>query len=192
MGNEPKERQATKWTVRIIILCLLLVLIAIGSPFWGSAGSGQVKVNATDALVNSIATAITTYQTKTWQWNEGTSREPHMQMYHMFDLNRDGQIDGYAAVTASPTQDGNFPAAIIDSGYTGFITMVQPQIKKSFISRQGIPLDAWQRPLRIAFAAKVYGTPAFGVWSAGLDGIDGTADDLKSWTPVPKAPTPTP
>ena len=184
MVEEPKKRKATRWTVRIIVLCLLLVVIAMGFPIWPSV-SRQVKENTTDALVNSIATAITTYQTKTWSWNIGTSSEPDLRTYHMFDLNRDNQIDGYAAVTASPTKDGGFPKEAIDSGYTGFVTMAQPQIKKSFISPQGIPIDAWQRPLRIAFAAKVYGTTAFGVWSAGPDGVDGTTDDLQSWTPVP-------
>ena len=108
-----------------------------------------------------------------------------MCIYHIFDLNRDNQIDGYAAVTASPTLDGGFPKEVIASGYTGFVTMVQPQIKKIFLNRQGIPIDAWKRPLRIAFAAKVYGTTAFGVWSAGPDGVDGTTDDLQSWTPLP-------
>ncbi len=184
MGEEHKKRKATRWTVRIIVLSLLLLVIAIGFPDWRPP-SGQIKVNATDALVNSIATAITTYQVKTWTWNEGTSSEPRMRTYHLFDLNQDHQIDGYTAVTASPTQDGGYSKEILDSGYTGFIKMAQPQIKKSFISRQGIPVDAWQQPLRIAFAAKVYGTQGFGVWSVGLDGIDGTYDDLKSWTPVP-------
>lgn len=165
----------------IIVLCLLMMVITIGFLVWGP----RVKVNSTDALVSSVATAITTYQTKTWSWKVGTSGESGMRTYHIFDLNMDNQIDGYAAVTASPTRDGGFPAQVIDSGYTGFITMAQPQIKKSFINRMGIPIDAWGRPLRIAFAAKVYGTQAFGVWSAGPDGVDGTADDLKSWTPVP-------
>lgn len=184
MGEEQKKRKVTRWTVRIIVLCLLLLVIAIGVPVW-SPPSIRTKVNSTDALVNSVATAITTYQIKTWQWNEGTSSEPRFFTYHIFDLNRDNLIDGYAAVTSSPIQDGGFSKEVIDSGYTGFIKMAQPQIKKSFISPQGIPIDAWGRSLRIAFAAKVYGTQAFGVWSVGPDGVDGTADDLQSWTPVP-------
>lgn len=185
MGEENKKREAIGWTmIIIIVLCLLLMVTAIGFPFWGMI-SQRVKVNATDALVNSVATAITTYQSKTWTWNEGTSSEPVMRAGHLFDLNRDNQIDGYAAITSSPTLDGGFPKVVIDSGYTGFFTMVKPHIKKSFISRQGIPVDAWGRPLRIAFAAKVYGTQGFGVWSVGLDGIDGTPDDQKSWRVVP-------
>lgn len=191
MTEELTKREAVGWTMILIIaLCLLLVVIAVGFSIWGMI-SGRVKVNATDALVNSIATTISTYQAKTWTWNEGTSSEPIMRTYHLFDLNRDNQIDGYAAVTASPTLDGGFPKEALASGYTGFFDMAKPAIKPSFVSRQGIPVDAWKRPLRIAFAAKVYGTQGFGVWSAGLDGVDGTADDLKSWRPVP-ASTPAP
>jgi hypothetical protein len=185
MGEDTKKREVVGWTMIIIlVLCLLLVAIAIGFPIWGMI-SGRVKVNATDALVRAVATAITTYQIKTWTWNEGTTSEPIMRSYHLFDLNHDNQIDGYAAVTASPTLDGGFPTAVIASGYTGFVDMAKPHIKKSFISPQGIPIDAWGRSLRIAFAAKVYGTQAFGVWSVGPDGVNGTADDLQSWTPVP-------
>jgi type II secretory pathway pseudopilin PulG len=185
MGEDVTKREAIGWTmIIIIVLCLLLVMIAIGFPIWGLI-SQRAKVNATESLVNSVATAITTYQTKTWAWKEGTSSESRTRTYHLFDLNRDNQIDGYVAVTASPTQDGGFPQEVIDSGYTGFVDMAKPAIKPSFVSRQGIPVDAWKRPLRIAFASMVYGTQAFGVWSAGLDGIDGTADDLRSWTPKP-------
>ncbi len=175
----------------VVIFCLLLVVVALYFPVWAMI-SKRVKVSLTDALVNSVAAAITTYQTKTWTWNEGTSSEPRMRTDHVFDLNRDHQIDGYAAVTASPTKDGGFSEEVIASGYTGFVTMAEPQIKKAFISRQGIPMDAWKQPLRIAWAAKVYGTVGFGVWSAGLDGVDGTDDDLQSWTPVPTTPIPTP
>jgi hypothetical protein len=185
MDQAHHKREVVGWTmIIIIVLCLLLVVIGVGFSLWRLI-SQRVKVNATEALVSSVATAITTYQSKTWTWTEGTASEPIIRSYHLFDLNRDNLIDGDAAVIASPTQDGGFPKEVIDSGYTGFVKMAQPQIKKTFISRQGIPIDAWGRPLRIAFASKVYGAMNFGVWSAGLDGIDGTADDLKSWTPVP-------
>jgi hypothetical protein len=96
------------------------------------------------------------------------------------------------AVTNPDEFDVNFNLGILQSGYRGFIGMAQPQIKKSFINKRGNVVDAWGRPLRIAFAAKVYGTQAFGVWSAGLDAIDNiepdpktagrkSDDDLRSW-----------
>jgi hypothetical protein len=186
MPDEPQKRKKSKWKwmLLLFVLCGFLMVVAITFPIWGLI-SARVKVNTTDSLVNAIATAIVTYQTKVWTWNEGTPSEPQPRAYHLFDLNRDNYIDGYPAVSASETHDGGFPAAVIASGYTGFICMAQPQIKKSLISQQGIPLDAWRRPLRIAFASKVYGNFNFGVWSAGLDGIDGTDDDLTSWGNVP-------
>lgn len=183
MGEERKKRDRSGWQMIFIILCLLLVLIAIGFPVWSRPTENPI--HTTSALVNSVATAITNYQQKTWQWNEDTSGQPRMKMYHIFDLDRDNRIDGYVAVTDSPIHDGGFSPGVIASGYTGFITMAQPQIKKTFIDQQGIPIDAWQRPLRIAYAAKVYGVQAFGVWSAGPDGVDGTTDDLRSWAPAP-------
>jgi hypothetical protein len=187
MDQEPQNDSSRGWVVMvvIIILCLLLLVISAGVVLW-RATSSRIMVDTTQTLVDAVATAISTYPNKTWTWSEGTpGGEQHQRSYHLFDLNRDNLIDGYAAVTASRTQDGGFSAEVIASGYTGFVDMAKPAIKPSFINLQGIPIDAWKRPLRIAFAAKVYGTQNFGVWSAGPDGVDGTADDLKSWTPIP-------
>jgi prepilin-type N-terminal cleavage/methylation domain-containing protein len=213
----------------VVVISIIVALAAIGFPTWGMI-SNRVKVNATDALVNSVATAITTYQTKTWTWNIGTTAAPEMRTYHIFDLNhfnpssgspipdlpdipngspRFWSIDGYTPpengsyydsststflsdVPPDPTPDpnglydGNFHRAVLNSGYRGFINMAQPQVKKSFINKRGQVVDAWGRPLRIAFAAKVYGTQAFGIWSAGLDKKDDletrrSDDDLRSW-----------
>ncbi len=225
----------------VVVISIIVALAAIGFPTWGMI-SNRVKVNATDALVNSIATSITTYQTKTWTWNIGTTAAPQMRTYHIFDLNhfngaslnpdladmpngtrRFFSIDGYmpplsdysgpsheetysydgslpkdnytsAPQSSDPERiadpkpwDVNFPLQVLNSGYRGFVDMAQPQIKKTFINKRGQVVDAWGRPLRIAFAAKVYGTQAFGIWSAGLDKKDHletrpSDDDLRSWS----------
>lgn len=218
----------------VVVISIIVALSAIGFPVW-SMISSKVKVDATDALVNSIATAIVTYQGKTWTWNIETDplQPPKMRTYHTFDLNHLGtsdtpplagipdledaprgtkrffSIDGYTAPETLPFHSGtaftstplesdpagnqsppaydvNFHLAILNSGYRGFINMAQPQIKKTFINKRGQVVDAWARPLRIAFAGKVYGTQAFGVWSAGLDKMDdletrASKDDLRSW-----------
>jgi prepilin-type N-terminal cleavage/methylation domain-containing protein len=221
----------------IVVISVITALAAMGYPAYLGI-KHKVDVSSTDTLVNSIATAITTYSTKTWSWNAGTSAAPIMRMYHMFDLNhldsssnanpdlhdapkggtkRFWSIDGYTlpekpAYFTSPNTwldykypvspdldssgdglfDGGFPKEVLVSGYKGFVNMASPSVKKSFINKKGQIVDAWQRPLRISFAAKVYGTQAFGVWSAGYDGKDddivrGTeapsVDDLKSWEP---------
>jgi prepilin-type N-terminal cleavage/methylation domain-containing protein len=243
-------RQGFTFVELVVVISIIVALAAIGFPVWGMI-STRVKVNATEALVNSVATAITNYQQKTWQWNVGTTAAPNMKMYHIFDLNHfnpavlnpgpgdaipdleDGpngtrrffSIDGYmppqarytggaheeeydfseaappdsaynvAPRSANPEKktdpkpwDVNFRREVLNSGYRGFVEMAQPQIKKNFINKRGQIVDAWGRPLRIAFAAKVYGTQAFGVWSAGLDKMDHletpsrpSKDDLRSW-----------
>ncbi len=68
------------------------------------------------------------------------------------------------------------------SGYRGFYDMCQPSIDKHFINSKHQPVDSWKQPLRIAFAANTYGSAWFGVWSAGPDLTDLTADDIQSWT----------
>jgi prepilin-type N-terminal cleavage/methylation domain-containing protein len=219
----------------VIVISVIAALAAMGFPAWRMI-KHRVDVSSTDTLVNSIATAITTYSTKTWTWNIALpGNPPEMRTYHMFDLNhynyssgapvekpdlfdvpkggttpRFWSIDGYTAPEKTPyfdestrvwlqdyiptpafpldTFDGGFPKQVLASGYTGFVNMASPSVKKSFINKKGQIVDAWQRPLRIAFAAKVYGTQAFGVWSAGYDGKDDypgastpSDDDLKSW-----------
>jgi len=224
----------------IVVISIIAALAAIGFPIWGMVNQ-RVKVSSTDTLVNSVATAITTYQSKTWTWNIETNPALPAQMrtYHMFDLNHFGgtntptaapdledapggtkkffSIDGYTPpekdfyndstktyadnIPPGELYDGNFHKTILNSGYRGFMVMAQPSIKKSFVNKKGQVVDAWQRPLRIAFYPKVFGTQPFGVWSAGRDGIDGiksdqggspdqffqdldptkTSDDLRSW-----------
>jgi prepilin-type N-terminal cleavage/methylation domain-containing protein len=91
--------------------------------------------------------------------------------------------------------DVNFDVALLNSGYRGFIAMALPDISPKFINKRGQVIDAWGRPLRIAFAPHVFGTQAFGIWSAGRDGKDSiletdkykddpaftVIDDLRSW-----------
>lgn len=254
VNRPPPTRGGFTFVELVVVISVIVALSAIGFPVWGMI-SNRVKVNATDSLVQSIATAITTYQTKTWTFDANTTSAlpAKPRMYHTFDLNhftpssldsgspdpqpdlldapvskggylRFFSIDGYMppeispfynasasfpkpvtapyvlnptktdpqAVTNPDDYDVNFHLAVLQSGYRGFIAMAQPQIKKSFINKRGNVVDAWGRPLRIAFAAKVYGTQAFGVWSAGLDAIDNiekdpntaarlSDDDLRSW-----------
>lgn len=249
--SRTQSRRGFTFVELVVVISIIVALAAIGFPVWGMI-STRVKVNATEALVNSVATAITNYQQKTWQWNVGTTAAPNMKMYHIFDLNhfdptvtnpspsdanpdledapngtrRFFSIDGYmpplarytdgaheeqynfdenappdeayiaAPRSANPEKkldpkpwDVNFRREVLNSGYRGFIEMAQPQIKKTFINKRGQVIDAWGRPLRIAYAAKIYGTQAFGVWSAGLDKKDHidsptltkAGDDLRSW-----------
>lgn len=251
-GNGPRSdtaRRGFTFVELVVVISVIAALAAIGFPAWAMI-STRVKINATEALVQSVATSITTYQAKTWTWVDSSTNRP--RTYHIFDLNHfhpttnaeipdledtpDGttnkwfSIDGYVpgentsfydasqdvgkeyinAPTETdpnrnpnpPPYDVNFSRDILNSGYRGFIAMAQPSIKPSFINKRGQVVDAWKRPLRIAYAARVFGTQPFGVWSAGLDGKDHivrgtgsekdtykdatgpevkTIDDLRSW-----------
>lgn len=160
----------------IVVISVLLVLLAAGFVVW-SIPREKAAISSTQALVGSVSTQITTYSVKQWSWQEASGNKSGQ----LFDLNRDGLIDGTPGIAAAPDLDGGFSTELIASGYRGFLAMTSAPIKKSQIAKNQQLLDAWKRPLRIAFAAKIYGTAAFGVWSAGPDGVDGTSDDINSW-----------
>lgn len=64
--------------------------------------------------------------------------------------------------------------------YRGFVAATGFPAKAG-VDAMNRPLDRYGRPLRVRFDPKAYGPGGFGVWSAGKDGVDGTADDLVSW-----------
>jgi prepilin-type N-terminal cleavage/methylation domain-containing protein len=102
---------------------------------------------------------------------------------------------GPASVTDEKDRlwDGNFPPAVIKSGYTGFLNMVAPNILPNFIRKDGRLVDAWGQLLRIKYQAKIFGaSTSFGIWSPGYNKADETfrndnldipenTDDLRSW-----------
>ncbi len=180
MRHSHLHRAGFSLTELIVVMCVLLALLAAGFAVWSSM-RGRTAISATQTLVGSLATQVVTYSSKHWTWQEPSGTKTGQ----LFDLNRDGLIDGAPGVTATPELDGGFSPELIASGYRGFVTMTGATMKKSLLAKNQQPLDAWQRPLRIAFAGKIYGTSGFGIWSVGPDGVDGTADDLQSWAPVP-------
>jgi prepilin-type N-terminal cleavage/methylation domain-containing protein len=91
--------------------------------------------------------------------------------------NRDGWISGSSFFN----NNGTTYNGLWYSGYRGFYDMCQPSIDKRFINSKHQPIDSWKQPLRIAYAANTYGSAWFGVWSAGPDLTDETADDIQSW-----------
>jgi type II secretory pathway pseudopilin PulG len=175
------SRSGFTTTELVIVLCVLLALAAVVIAVWPMLRQ-RTTVGATRALVGAVATALTAYSAKTWNWQDAGDT---MRSGQLFDLNRDGLVDGTPAVVASDTADGGFAPEIIASGYRGFLAMTGTAMKPSAVAKNGQPLDAWNRPLRIAFAAKIYGTTSFGIWSAGPDGKDGTADDIQNWGSPP-------
>lgn len=179
----PAPRAAWSLVELLVVISILVALIAMGFAIWSMVRT-RAAIGSTQSLVTAVATQITTYNTKVrlWTWQDGGGAT---RSEHVFDLNHDGLIDGRPGVTASDTNDGGFPSEVIASGYQGYVAMTGDDRGRSATGRNQQPLDAWKRPLRIAFAARIYGTGSFGIWSAGPDGIDGTADDVTSWQRTP-------
>ena len=161
----------------VIVLCVLLALAAMVIAVWSMVRQ-RTAIGATHALIGSVATALASYPARGWNWQDAGGVNRSAQL---FDLNRDGLLDGTPAVVASDTADGGFTPEMIASGYRGYLAMTGVAMKPSSVAKNGQPLDAWRHPLRIAFAAKIYGVASVGIWSAGPDGVDGNADDLRSW-----------
>lgn len=177
MPTHPHHRAGWSFIELVVVLCILMALFAMVIAVWSMVRS-RTAINSTRALVGAVTTQIVTYSSRTWTWQDPVTGSKSGQT---FDLNHDGLIDGTPGVIAAPDLDGGFAPEIIASGYRGFVAMTGSPTQQASVAKNGQPLDAWKRPLRIAFAAKVYGTGGFGVWSAGPDGVDGTSDDLQSW-----------
>ncbi len=162
----------------MVVICILVALLAAGFLIWSMVRT-RVAVSATQTLITALSTQISSYSAhaRLWTWQEPSGTKTGQ----LFDLNHDGLIDGSPGAIATTDLDGGFSPELIASGYRGFIAMTGTAIKKSMLAKNLQPVDAWQHPIRIGFAAKIYGTAGFGIWSAGPDGIDGTADDLISW-----------
>jgi len=166
----------------LIVISIIVALAAIGFPVWNSVRR-KADVDSSRTLVLAVATAMASYPIKTWE-----VYSPQVRVYRMWDINRDGYIDGTPGVTASTTVDGGFLATVVDSGYGGFISMAQPAISKRNVNKKRQVIDAWGQPLRIGFGSEIYGPGGFGIWSAGQNKKDyhptnnpTDNDDLCSW-----------
>jgi prepilin-type N-terminal cleavage/methylation domain-containing protein len=165
----------------VIVIAILVALMAAVIAVW-SMVRARTAISSTHSLVIGVATQIATYGARPWQWQDPIGVQ---KSGPLFDLNNDGLIDGRPGVVASDDIDGGFSPAVIASGYRGFAAMTGVNPGKTSLANNQQPLDAWKHPLRIAHAAKIYGTGSFGIWSAGPDGIDGTPDDVCSWPNSP-------
>jgi len=158
MRHFHSHRAGWSFVELVIVIAVLVALMAIGFVTWGILRT-RTAISSTHMLVGSIATQIVTYSAKQWTWQEPTGAKTRQ----IFDLNRDGLIDGAPGITATPDLDGGFSAELIASGYRGFMAVTGAAIKPSFISKNWQVLDAWKRPMRISFAGKIYGTSGFGL-----------------------------
>jgi len=74
----------------VVVITVIAALAAIGFPVFRSVKKAS-DVSATESMVHAVATAMSTYQLKTWTWETkaATSTMPaEMRTFHLWDLNR--------------------------------------------------------------------------------------------------------
>jgi hypothetical protein len=179
--HEAERQDRGAWLmIALAFLALLLLLAASAYVAW-RVSRAKAEMESSAVLVSIISMAISTYPVKTWTWHETNPPDSRPQTDSLWDLNHDGLIDGTPGISASVISDGGFTADLITSGYGGFDALARPPIAPHFLNRRRQVIDSWGHPLRIGFASGIYGKSWFGIWSPGPDGIDSTADDLRSW-----------
>ena len=201
----------------VVVISIIAALAGMGIPIY-MVVMRQMKVAATRTLVDSVAMQISRYNTPRWFYPINYDNPPTLRSGNTFAMKTPGKclngrnekipfltIDGRpkpsfidapkttkGVVTATSTAQYDEPFVdekwLVASGYMGFYDMVGAPIPKQNLNNKHQIIDAWKEPLRIAYAANVYGaTRGFGVWSAGPDRIDqdldtrNPRDDLCSW-----------
>ncbi|MBA3683692.1 MAG: type II secretion system protein [Planctomycetes bacterium] len=169
----------------LIVLGVIAALIGMAIPL-ASYTRDRANSSATESLVRALATAISGHQAKVLSIDEVLPGGAHrLRTLQLWDVNGDGLVDGDPqAENAVLAPSAQYPAPIISSGYRGAMRTLNPAVPRRLLdTATDRPIDAWKRPLRIGFAAGVYRSHRFGVWSAGRDGVDTTSDgdDIRSW-----------
>ncbi|MDA3963249.1 MAG: prepilin-type N-terminal cleavage/methylation domain-containing protein [Planctomycetota bacterium] len=178
----------------MIVVSVIVALFAISIPVMGLMRE-RARVTSTDGLVETVATAITSYQLSLWPVYNPTSKA--IRNYRAWDWNAAGaagrnDLDGYPEADDSGiTSTGHADHLLYAGGYRGFLETVRPDLPKQFRGNEGRVIDAWGNTLRIEWAARAYGSAGFGIWSKGGDMKDkldtgGVAaddeDNLTSWS----------
>lgn len=165
------------FTLIEILVVISVILILMGMMLGVSKRSGQSS--AARALIATVAAAINSYGVKSFElWSAGS---PNAVVTRSWDVDGDTILDG----VVEPPLYWRQPPALANAAtldrlrYRGFIaTIGMPSLRKIRESDQ-VVLDPWGRPLRITWAARIYGDEGFCVWSQGRD-PDNPADDLLS------------
>lgn len=156
--------------IELLIVMAVMAMIAGGSFIVLTAVRAKANRQATRSLLGAIAVAIADYRHPVLRCTDGFERP-------IWDLDGDGILDGDPqAEDAPPLLKTRAPA-----GFRGLVEVAALDLPRHQLDARSQVVDAWKRPLRIAFAARIYGRSPYGIRSLGKDGIDGTDDDLHSW-----------
>lgn len=181
--------------VEMLVVCgVIIALFGIGFPVLTMARANAME-SGTVSLVEGVAAAIATYSTRSWTYDDGgTSRTVMLWNLNGSTTDRHasdpvvfGEIDG------NPHHDETLPAAVVASGYVGFLDMVQPAVRPEAVNVRRQVIDAWGNPLLIRYpqvgsgmtpaekraVLQQFGSDGFQVFSSGPDGVPGNEDDIR-------------
>jgi len=168
----------------VVVVGVIAALAAIGIPtLLYMRHKGDVA--ATESVIQAMTTALVEHQQKSMLVLDGGEE----RVFRLWDMNSDGILDGDPAEEAAILDAGDAypdPPLAADPPYAGPVAMTAPTLPERFVDEYGRILDAWQRPLRIAFDPDAYGAHGFGIYSVGEDGVaaplDGAVeDDVRGW-----------
>lgn len=172
----------------IEMLVVISVIIALMAMSYAGAMAMRAKNNikTTEALLQGVLLALEARETVAVP----DPRDPTRIINARFgDFDANGILDGSPAkdtgfAEAHPTLGRSYRELAEDPGidYRGFvedssITVTSKRVRDG----EGRLVDAWGRPLRIVFGARIYGPSGRGVVSDGPDRKPDTEDDIKSW-----------
>jgi len=170
--------------LELIFVCAVIAILASMTLAGSLTLRASLRKSGTKSLVNMVVTAMISYHQSTLPIPiSGSSEVKHLRLW---DWNKDGIIDGFP--DQETLGDLSQRSEVIAKGYRGFAAMTGISLAKRNLDQQtGKILDAWGQPLHLDFAVNRYGDSAFGVWSAGPDGLDGGSgspaamDNICSW-----------
>lgn len=162
------------------VVVVAIIMLLTGMILGGVAVARRTaQHNAARALVGTVAAAISSYGMKSFElWPQGAT---DVRVARAWDIDGDSILDG---IVEPPVYWRQPPAAanaatLAGLRYRGFAATTALPGLRGIRESDLVLLDPWKRPLRIAWAAHIYGDDGFCVWSSGRD-PDDTADDIRS------------
>lgn len=145
------------------------VLIGLSIPLY-RVMTTKARITATRGVIAAWTAAVLADPQSTVTAVDGSIRR-------RWDIDGDGRLDGDPQAVGAPASLRDAAPA----SYRGAVQTAQLDLPAWASDALAQPIDRWRHPLRIAFARRCYGGRDVGIWSPGPDGIDGTADDIRSW-----------